>query len=472
MKLQHVRSIKRGPNGKLRAVVSRVRHLYPVELYKHDRIPQEQKCKAMRISASLAQGLRAVGTLWLATLAGAVLSFLTQTSLARHLGPSAFGTFVASWAIASMVAPTPGVGLSQFLLRAYGEEGWGAVRWLRSSFRLFLILELLSFGAVVAWAGFFAPDNTTRLALLFLLPILISVPVVELLSSRFRLEERHAALAALQVAPHGIRFLIAVLVIQLGSDDPLIVAIGYGVGALLLAGAAWPLVAELFRGRIALQGHGLKPEVSRNLGAPSLANTWARVWPYGIAAIIYPIYFQVGTVLVRYLASPEAAGAFGLSIACLSAVYLLPSTIYQKYLLARLHRWELHRPEHFRAAYRFGSIAMLGLGMLIGGGMAVFGPLAAPLLFGQQFSSVSDLLVVLSLCVPLRFTSTAIGSSLLSPAGMKLRAGAMAGAACVIVCTCIALIPKLGPLGAAIGTVAGESALLLAFYVATRHRFL
>src|ERR1700743_3192202 len=81
------------------------------------------------------KALIAIGFLWLSTALGAFLSFLTQTLLARHLGPADFGLFSSSLATVSMIAPFAGFGQSQFWLRAYGVEGWQASRWLAPSLR-------------------------------------------------------------------------------------------------------------------------------------------------------------------------------------------------------------------------------------------------------------------------------------------------------------------------------------------------
>ena len=62
--------------------------------------------------------------------------FLTQTLLARELGPDAYGLFASSLATVTMIAPLAGFGLTQFRLKVYGVEGWAAARWLAPSLAL------------------------------------------------------------------------------------------------------------------------------------------------------------------------------------------------------------------------------------------------------------------------------------------------------------------------------------------------
>src|SRR5688572_17709353 len=94
----------------------------------------------------------AISLLWLSTAAGAGMVFAAQTLLARQLGPADYGLFASSLATVTMIAPLAGFGLSQLRLRVYGEEGWGADRWIAPSLRLSLVTGVITCVAVVTWA--------------------------------------------------------------------------------------------------------------------------------------------------------------------------------------------------------------------------------------------------------------------------------------------------------------------------------
>ena len=84
-----------------------------------------------RRSGGLKRAAAALSLLSFATAFGAVLVLLTQSLLARQLGPATYGLFASSLATVSMIAPFAGFGLSQLRLRVYGAEGWAANRWIR-----------------------------------------------------------------------------------------------------------------------------------------------------------------------------------------------------------------------------------------------------------------------------------------------------------------------------------------------------
>lgn len=409
----------------------------------------------------------AISLLWLATVAGAGMVFLTQTLLARRLGPSAYGLFASSLATVTMVAPLAGFGLSQFRLKAYGAEGWAADRWLRPSLRFITATTLLAIAAVVAWALMGAPvDKATRFALLALSPVILGLLAVDLVGSKLRLEERYGALAGWQLLMPGGRLLIAALILMTPHATPGMVALGYCAVALTAVAVAAPQVRAMMDGRMQLQGHGARGSVEEveTLPAPGVMRLWSQAWAYGVAAMLYPVFFQVSTVLLKYLNADDQAGRYGVALAVMTAIYLLPATIYQKFLLSKLHRWAVHDKPKFWRIQRQGSIAMLVAGLTIGVGLALSAPYLVPVAFGEAYRPVANILMVLALCIPIRFLSTAVGSALLTEDHMRYRVLAMALSTIAAVLLNLLLIPLFNELGAAIATVVAEAILLLAMY--------
>jgi len=410
----------------------------------------------------------AVSMLWLATMAGALFVFLAQAVLARHLGPSDYGLFASSLATVSMVAPLAGFGLSQFRLRIYGAEGWGADRWLSTSLRFNVLTTALAIGAVIAWALLGAPvDASTRSMLLLLSAVIPGLLAVNLVGSKLRLEDRYGELAGLHLLMPGGRLLVALLVFLVPSMDAHAVGWGYCVVALSVFALSFSPRYAMRAGRIDLKGHGPRA-VPTSSAAPGLAELWREAWPYGLAAILYPVFFQVSTVLVKYINGDVQAGRYGIAMAVMTAIYLLPATIYQKFLLSRLHRWAVHDKPKFWRVYRQGNIAMLLLGTATGLGLAATAPLLVPLVFGEEYRKAGTILMVLAACVPIRFLSTSVGSALLTGGHMRYRVRAMGWATAAAVVLNVMLIPEYDEFGAAAATVAAEILLLFSMYSGVR----
>lgn len=421
-------------------------------------------------SAGLHRVAATISMLGMSTVVSAAMVFLTQTLLARQLGPADYGMFASSLATVTMVAPLAAFGVTEFLLKAYGVEGWQATRWRVSTMKVSLFTTMLAILGVVAWAFLVAPADDTRFMLLFLWPVILGVLSVELLGNKSRLEDRFKRMVRWQLTTPTSRLLTALLLTFVPGLTGRFVAVSYGAIALLVFLIALPHLRALYRGELDLKGHGPRPadlDVNQ-LEAPSVREVWIQAWPYGMFAALYPIFFQVSTILLKYLSSNEHAGLYSIANAVMSAVYLIPTTIYYKFLLAKMHRWAAHDKPKFWFVYHRGNIGMFALGILVGLGMLVLSPWVVPRVFGKEFSGVVNILYVLALCPPIRFLSAAVGTALLTGSHMRFRVYAMAFATIAAVGFNILLIPRFGDIGAAWATVVAEAVLLLGTWLGVR----
>jgi len=420
-----------------------------------------------RLPQGWRNALGAISVLWIATAFGAGLTFVTQALLARELGPADFGLFASSLATITMVAPLAAFGLPQYWLQIYGVEGWQGNRWLTPSLRFIAGSTLLTLSLVVAWSFIGAPPDA-KVLLRLLLPVVLGILAVNLISSQLRLEERHYALALWQLMTPGSRLLVAGLLLLIPSLDSRFVAIGFSLISLVVAMLALPPLLAMMRGGIRLYGHGPQPSEPMAGPFPSVARLWSQAWAYGVEATLYPIFFQISTVLLKYLTGNAQAGIFGIALGVMTAIYLIPATVYQKFLLSKLHRWAVHDPEKFWKVYRHGNIAMLASGVLVALVLVAVSPWLVPIIFGEKYRPVVRVLEVLAICVPVRFLSTATSSALLNEKHMRYRVLAMGSSAVVAIVFNALLIPRYHEMGAAFATVIGELALLVSLYLGVR----
>src|SRR4249919_174610 len=417
------------------------------------------------VPPNVRRSLAAMSMLGAATAGAAFIGFLTQTLLARELGPASYGLFASSLVTVTMIAPLAGFGLTQFRLKVYGEEGWTAHRWIKPSLQFIIFTTLLAIGLIVAWALTGAPANGTRFALLVLTPVVLSTLATDLVGSKLRLEDRYRFMALWQLMIPGSRFAVAAALLLVPNLTHRFVAVSYGIIALLVVLRAFPQCRQLMRDDIQLRGHGPRPASLATAGpSPSMGEVWSQAWAYGVVAVLYPVFFQISTVLLKYLDSDTQAGLYGIALSVMSAIYLIPVTIYQKFLLAKLHRWAAHDKPKFWMVYRKGNMSMLALGLLIGIAMVVSTPWVVPIVFGEAYRPVIQILMLLAICVPIRFLSVSMGSVLLTEDNMRFGVYAMGLAAAVVIGMNLLLIPRFSAMGAAGATLMGECVLLLVTY--------
>lgn len=417
------------------------------------------------------KAFKEISLLWVGSLLGALIAFLTQVLLARHLSLSDFGLFASAFATIALITPLAGFGIAQYWLKAFGEEGFSALRWMKGSYQ-FIIKSTFAVLAVLFIWIFLGPNNTnTQIVLALLSSFLLSQVMIELLSVRFQLEEKYLLLALWQLTPHLLR-LTLILFVTFTSwfefDLKTAAFIYFSVSLLVVLTGITSLI-QMIRGNIALKGH------DQNNQAPTTPltspNSWAvmsNAWPFGLAAFFYLIYYQSNIILLKYMIGDEAAGIYNVAFTVMAAIYLLPGVIYQKYLLPKIHRWANHDTQKFYEVYRYGIKAMFTLGIVAMIGIWLTAFWAIPLLFGKKYVDAVSLLNILALSAPIIFLAFNSGATLVTKENMLRKVKYMGYVAILNILLNITLIPLYNTSGAAIATVLSNSVLLYLYSFGTK----
>ena len=399
--------------------------------------------------------------------AGAGLAFLTQVILARTLSLEDFGAFSAALSLVTLVTPLAGFGVGMFWLRAFGEEGAQALRWVKPSIKFTLVSTVLILTVVYLWA-FFAPhsDLTRNLLLIFSLFIVGQV-AIELASSIYQLEERYINLAVWQFLPHAMRFSFLMFVLWAFSAQNLSVinaAFIYFIVAVIMFLVGSKLVLKAYKRDLSLVGHAStlhKPEFNFQ---PKVINVLRESWPFGLVGVFYFIYFQSSIILVSYILGNEAAAKYSVVIVIMTGIYMFPSLIYQKLLLPKIHRWANQDRKKLKQVYLKGNFLMLLLGIVTAGTVLVVAPYVIPIVFGDKYVGVMFILSILAFAIPIRFVTASVGSVLTTGAHMIRKVKYMGTAALANVLLSILLIEPIGITGVAYAALVSDGLLLLLYY--------
>ncbi len=415
--------------------------------------------------------IKAISLLWIGSLSGAGFAFLTQVLLARGLGSASFGIFFSALSTITLLAPLAGFGISQFWLKAFGAEGWAAVRWIKPSIKFVAVSTIILMLIIIFGAGTFSHDSESQHILMVLSFYILGQLSVELVSSKLQLEERYTKLALWQLLPHLLRFIIVLVAttVYIEYISVEVYALFYAAVAIVFFIFALPELSAMKNGVLKLKGHA-----HNSLGGdrtnPTALTAASESWPFGMAAFSYLIYFQSNIVLLKYMSGNQEAGIYSVAFTIMTAVYLLPSVIYQRFLTPKIHRWANHEPEKFYQVYRTGNWAMLVLGAAAMITIYISADWAVPLFFGEQYRASAGILKILSLSAPIIFVASSAGATLVTQQHMKIKVKYMMSVALINLVLNLLLIPKLHTTGAAIATVI-SNAILLAFYMYGAKKF-
>jgi O-antigen/teichoic acid export membrane protein len=414
--------------------------------------------------------------LWLGTVGGAAFAFLSQMFLPRVLGPSNYGLFSSSMALVAMFMPLAGFGVYPFLLKIFGTEGWGAVRWLTPTFRLSATMTIATAAGIAVWAFVGPHDPIARNVILLLIPVIPSGMFLELVSCRYQLEERYPRYVIWHIIQHIIRFIVIIVLFLLSVSGALLtVSVAYSlIAAAICLYGAFQLYGFI-KGRIALKGHGLKPDSGTDGDAPATQIREIAValesFPFGLAGLFHLMYFQAPIILIKYFIGNESAGYYNIAMTILMAAYLLPNTVYGKYLIPKIHRWSIHDRERLLKTYHYGNGMMLLLGCLSTLSIIILSPIMIPILFGQDMSEASAVLIFISLSIPFRFVAFSLGAFLLTGDHIKRKIAIMGFVAVVSVLLNIILIPAYQLNGAVVSAIISDI-MIFVLYLWANYKYL
>jgi len=412
---------------------------------------------------------KTLSILTLSTFSGAALTFAIQVFLARILPQSEFGAFYAALSLVTLIAPFAGFGVGSLMLKVFGEEGWAAIRWLRPALNFTVFSCIAALILVLIFGLFFERDELSSKVLYLLSLIIISQALFEYSGAIFQLEGKYNKLSLLHIAPHAMRFFLVFLLYLTYGDalNAITIAQAYLFIGIIIAAIGWTITNRATQGNLSLVGH-TKQSPSSYQDRLSAITIFKQAWPFVLAGVFYLIYFQSNIILVKYMLGNESAAQYSVAVTIMAGVYILPSVIYQKFLLPNIHIWANHNTGKLKTVYHQGNIAMLAIGTITSISLIAFSKFFIVFLFEKNYIISSDLVAILALGVPFGFISANIGAMLTPKNNMKIKVNCMGLAAIFNVILTMILIMQYGLIGAAYASVATELFLLILYFVTTQ----
>lgn len=413
----------------------------------------------------------AASLLSVSALGSAALAFAVQAVLARVLSSSAYGQFAAALAVVTIIAPAVGFGVPSFWLKAYGTEGWAATRWMEVSVRFITRSALACVAAAVLWAWLGTADARTGQLLLSMLPVVLTQGAIEMASARLQLEEKFSRVAMWQILQHAGRLLLVVACWRAGANSEAM-ALGFGCIGLVITFGAWRSIAALRRGAAELVGHGPNSAASRPQTmppSPTLTELWRNVMPFGLSSLLFYAYGQSGMVIVSHLGTASDVGIYSVAVTILSALYLLPTVLFQKLLMPRLHRWAASGDARLERTYRDGNKWMFASGIVLAGLAAWLAPLVVPIVFGRHYAQSASVVALMTISTPFRFLTVSASSVMTTRDLIRVRNRCALIALLFSVVATIFGVSHAGIMGAAVASVAGEVVWAVLSVLCARH---
>ena len=146
-----------------------------------------------------------MGNSALVLLSAIVNSFgllLAGSFLAIGLGPEVYGYYISSIALATLISFFANLGITQFILKKFGQLGLEAYKLLRPSLQIIIFTSSISLCFIISLYWLVPSHIHGFYAILIMCFYLIGQVFTELMSSVYQLQEKYKKLSLLPLIPN------------------------------------------------------------------------------------------------------------------------------------------------------------------------------------------------------------------------------------------------------------------------------
>lgn len=374
---------------------------------------------------------------------------------ARYLGLAEFGALVTATAYSAVLGALSEVGLFTIGVRELAKRPDESKRIIGSLLTLSFVISLMGLAlGLLVMLMIYGGDENSRVREGITVLLLMSWPLTApatVVGCYFTAQQKAYLGIIASVVGSVISIALLVTVILAGGG---FLGIVVAYGAASMGYGATMLVLSIGRVR-------LRPSLD-------LPHAWQLLrWalPLGAATFLLGIYWKIDIILLSRLGTSSDVALYGVAYKIIDAVLVLPGYVMVT-LLPEFARLADQREALARIMQKaIGVMQVAGTPILVL--CIVFADEIVRTIGGGDYGESAALLRILMAGVALAYLATVLGQGIVALNLQNRLLYVSVGVLAVNVASCVALIPLLGPRGAAIAYVAAEAVglvVLLAIY--------
>jgi O-antigen/teichoic acid export membrane protein len=312
-----------------------------------------------------------------------------------------------------------------------------------------------------------AHDTTLKTIFTYFNLFLIGQVMIELVATTFQIQQKYTIMALWQLVPNISRLLIVIILLYLYNYNLSSVQLSYIYASI---GLLFSIIGVYFLYHFYSKYSPSNPDNNNNLvhTEVNLKTLINNIWPFALSPLLSYIYLQSDIIFLKYMLSNKHAGYYSVSFIVISAILILPSVLYQKYLMSKYHYWFNYNPSKLIDVYKKLNVILLCSGIFF---MILTYNLSEEIIyfaFKDNYKKSINLLKALSINLPICFMLYNPGTILLADSLIKLKIKIMICAALLNILLNYLLIPRYGTYGAVIATIASNIILFLLYFRTVR----
>jgi polysaccharide transporter, PST family len=389
------------------------------------------------------------------------LTVVVTAAMARFLGAARFGLFNVAQALVLVFTLVTTLGLESTVVRDIVRHPADRRRILASALLLRVTAATLAMILCPIIILMLRPGDRPALELTTVLALSLLPLSFEIVGYGYQADVNAAPVVLIR---NGVFAASAIL---------RIVVIVAGLGMLTLA-ATFVLENALSAVLLVLRSRRDKLHFAlEDVSTAQCRRLLAQSWPLMVSNASIAVYMRIDQLMLGQMRGDRAAGIFSAAVRLTEAWYPVPVSLMASAAPVLTSLYLRSRPEYDRALLRVGRL-LTGLSMAVAAFLAIGSPMVIRWVYGSSFSLAAPVLAVhawsgVFVCLGIVGTNWLMNTENTRFVMYQTLWGALANVALNVI-----LIPRFGPIGAAVATVASYalSALLSnGFASATRPAF-
>lgn len=407
--------------------------------------------------------MKSVILLVIGVIVGAGANFLVQLYLAKALSVSDFGIFTSIINLVNLISPLIAFGVSNFMLRAYAEEGNDAKRWLASIVHLLILSSILAFFILQTWSYYKNGIQYYFIIYCLFYIYMLSISYNSFTRLKLQVEDNFSVLSVWQIIPNTLKLISVITIIYLLGSSIFNVALAYGISGLLVFIISVKSLYEMNQGKLKIENsNSNNNEYDKH--NKSIMDLLRKSYPYGLSGIFYLIYYQSDILILTYYLDYTEVGYYGFSLVFITALCLLPSMYYQTFQMKKIHSLSDNNKVKLKSFYLEHNYYSLAIGILF---FIIFNFCISYFIlnfFGDKYSAAIIILHALSFYIPIKFITLNSDSIMSTKNLVNIKVKIMGVAAIINIGINFLLIPIFGTMGAVYSTIITELFLMILFF--------
>ena len=360
--------------------------------------------------------------------------------IARDLGPIDYGALSFALALSSLVGVFSTLGLSRTVVREltlHANDENFARRIVASTLALRVVFSLLCYVTTVTISLGFDQGDPLLIGIVAATIAFTSFDVIDLYFQS-KTASRYSVLAR---SISFCFFLCVKVGLLLSESDVLHFAVVTSFEAMGNAFALW----------WATRSFGIKPHAS-DIDMRYGWNLIVQSWPELFAGFACLVFMRIDQIMLGNMLGDEAVGQYAVASRLAEAWYFIPSALVASSFPAIVRQRTHDRVLYLERIHQL-LVALVAISYIVAVAVMILAPWVITTLFGQAYERSAAILVVLVWSGLFVSLGTASGSWIMAEAKPMLNLTRNVMGAVANIAFNLYLIPRYGPVGAAVGTL-------------------